>query len=439
MIQNNCLTIKSPKPKKKDFNNSKKQPETESKFPALMTRERSINSLLYLNDNSSTPQTFPTSKLVSEDIECGTGLAFKHWDSAEKEENEKWLDKYTDRTGVKKWIPRDRKSFDMNRINSWRNARYRSNFCCEGLNLNLGNHYSSASAAAAIDLANILCWGSEDCKPLNVLSSIEASVALRASGVTGIFPGGRVEPLRVKFFTESVKNSFLKSIDGAHASIGGQDDLLSSIICSLDAETARNALASDKLEEQERQRELKLKRRAEAAKERRLRRKEKEKSSMQPIAINDMLEKDPNVLQFQHQYGIFEVDNDGKLKWVQENDLNKDAPSNCMNDVAGIKREISNAAYSIHSGKSTVPIKKSANDEKPPKADFSHPLNKNINNSMKYDRSFEEDKSRKQMLKPKNNFYPKKKMPITNPSESTQKCMITHYFQTKSNTMVPKE
>ena len=264
------------------------------------------------DENDTPPQQFPTSKVICEDIECGNGLAFNHWDSGLKAENEQWLDKYSDRVGVRKWVSRDRKSVKKN---SLENIRYRSNFSCDGINLHLGNHRTSSSAAAAIDLANILLLGSEDCKPLHVLSSVEAGIALKAAGVPGIYSDGRVEPLNEKFFTENVKNSFVKSIDSALASIGGQDDLLSSIICSLDGETVRGAELHDK-QEQERQqkRDAKLKRRAKAKEERR---KKLEKMS-RIVAVDEKSDQGNGLLQFEGEHGLFEVDDNGQYAWIKD-------------------------------------------------------------------------------------------------------------------------
>lgn len=283
--------------------NINKKMSTKAEEPRV---SRSITDLD--DENDSIPQQFPGSKVIREDIECGTGLAFNHWDSALKDENEQWLDKYSDRVGIRKWISRDRKSVKKK---SFENIRYRSNFSCDGISLHLGNHRTSASAAAAVDLANILLLGSEDCKPLHVLSSVEAGIALKASGVPGIYSDGRVEPLNENFFTENVKNSFVKSIDNALASIGGQDDLLSSILCSLDGETVRGAELHDK-QEQERQqkREAKQKRRAKA------RKKLEENDTF--LAVDESSDQNSGFLQFEGEHGLFEVDRNGKFCWIKD-------------------------------------------------------------------------------------------------------------------------
>lgn len=285
---------------------------------------RGSRSITELDEESdSIPQLFPASKIICEDIECGTGLAFNHWDSALKDEDEQWLDKYSDRVGIRKWVTRDRKSVKKK---SSENTRYRSNFSCDGISLHLGNHRTSASAAAAIDLANILLLGTDDCKPLHVLSSVEAGIALKAAGVPGIYSDGRVEPLNEKFFTENVKNSFVKSIDNALASIGGQDDLLSSILCSLDVETVREADLHDK-QEQERQqkREAKLKRRAKAQEERR--KKLEENNAF--VAVDESLDHNKCFLQFEGEHGLFEVDRNGKFTWIKDTDFHTNKPLFC--------------------------------------------------------------------------------------------------------------
>ena len=52
-----------------------------------------------------------------------------------------------------------------------------------GVSVNLGsNHFTSASAAAALDIANKLYWGEDNEKPLFVLSSVEVSNAMKAIG-----------------------------------------------------------------------------------------------------------------------------------------------------------------------------------------------------------------------------------------------------------------
>ena len=118
---------------------------------------------------------------------------------------------------------------------------FKASYRIQGVFVNLGTHQSSASVAAAVDLAHILY--SEDGTPkeeLQVLSQVEANLALRSAKARKL-PSPN-NPNEFIPFNEERKKTFEYDIEKALSCIGGEDESLSLILCSIDKKSQRQAV-----------------------------------------------------------------------------------------------------------------------------------------------------------------------------------------------------
>jgi len=176
---------------------------------------------------------YPSSfQMMSDDINCGSGFGFLFRNTYLHENDPKWLFKFIDRPGITRWMVskdtgrRVRNAMcedDWDKAANCGQVRFKAKIAHQGNFFNLGgNHHSSASASASIDLANLLIFGSEQVqKPLCILSKMEAWAALNAANVPGIFTGGVIEPYKLRN-TESEKFVFESAIQRALESVGGR-------------------------------------------------------------------------------------------------------------------------------------------------------------------------------------------------------------------------
>ena len=249
-------------------------------------------------DNISTIQY--TRQILDEDISCGgTGLVFV----SEDNNNSESLGKYLDTPGVylvnagnrnmnktskrqKKRIAQEsskrswsKKKEDVQINNSNTTKIYKARVNYFGVSVNLGSYQSSASAAAAVDISNVLFWGEDNNKPLYILSMNEVESSLKAVGITNII--AESERIRQKF-DEERKAEFEQFIEAALLSIGGKDSELASIVC-----TFGQASNKDKCQNQTKMNKRKR------------------------IKSSDLL--------YDGEHVIYEVDNDGRFSWKKVN------------------------------------------------------------------------------------------------------------------------
>ncbi len=115
-----------------------------------------------------------------------------------------------------------------------------------GVSVNLGSDYlSSAPAAASLDIANQLWYGSENNKPRYVLSESELSKCIQAINNADMGDGGKQghfgslnekknTDFMQRLFTGDQKDHFESLVDRALSSLGGKDDFYAGILCGLD-------------------------------------------------------------------------------------------------------------------------------------------------------------------------------------------------------------
>jgi hypothetical protein len=146
---------------------------------------------------------------------------------------------------------------------------------------------SSASAAAALDIANKLYWGANNKRPYYVLSEAEVLRALRAVGYgTVVHPEEFVHSL----FTLERKEYFELLVDKALSSLGGRDDYYVDILCGLDHGRS-------------------MSHGGESAS------KHKAKNSKAKITKSDNAESTREKLSYNGDHVIFDIDNDGLFSW----------------------------------------------------------------------------------------------------------------------------
>ena len=276
------------------------------------------------------------SQMVGEDIRCDVGLAFIHMESDSEGESERdpvWLDRHADRPNLTRWDPHVKRPIrkgvgtstsnqlagGMKKLNQ---ILYKSRITHEGASINLGSHLSATAAAAAQDLANLSLLGSDDGKPMQILSRDEAVAALRAVEIPGCSYNGQVDAICFQF-TEQKKVLFERSIDQALASIGGQDDVLADILSSVDAETFAAAQAGDAVIAAERLVVLKKEKRARARLEKKqlflqnLKGSDSDASSSNESTMEEFAA-DVDDFLFCSGHGLYGVDSHGQLLWKRE-------------------------------------------------------------------------------------------------------------------------
>jgi len=272
------------------------------------------NNTAHIDDDDEGEKcgAFAPSQIIGEDILCGNGLCFEnipldhHSDLNDfanyADQQYLWIDKFADIPGVTRWEPSKKKYIRKSKKKSYKNGvLYRSAISLHGTSVHLGNHQLSVSAAASLDLANILFWGSEYHRPLHVLSRMEAYDALLASGAPGIHPGGHIDP-HFDTFTENHKKTFQYYVDRALTSIGGSDDKLASLLSSIDEETHKLALHTDQL--------------TEIAQLKALKKQKRKQARINKMKANNTAHTPPsNTPLFQGQHGQFDVSDSGSFCW----------------------------------------------------------------------------------------------------------------------------
>ena len=242
---------------------------------------------------------FPHSYAIDEDIECGgCGLVFLNYDP-----NPEYLNRYVYVPGVqlvkKRATIRDQQDRALKKKPNAKRAKmnaielktstesYKARLSFSNVSVNLGSYENSASAAAAVDIANVLFWGEENTKPLYLLSLKEIEMALDAIGIPNIKMAS--ETFREKF-DEDQKFIFESYIGAAVTTIGGNDDALLPILCSLEKyKSNKDKMHSKKIT------------------------KKNVKSSMKK---NKRKRTDP-IIDEQHDV-VYEVDDDGVFSWRKE-------------------------------------------------------------------------------------------------------------------------
>ena len=287
-------------------------------------------------------KAYAPSQLISEYIECGYGHVFQciksEFDVKQNDDSESyWRDSYSDRPGVTRWHPsalkRNRKNGKIiGSVCMDDNTQYRSRISFQGVFLNLGNHHSSASAAAAVDIASLLLWGSEDPKPMQILSMMEAWTALKAVGVPGIRPGGKIDTFNT-LMTASEKEKVEKIVEEALSSIGGQDDTLASFLSSINTNAHKTAQNYDKKKKKaaeiydklENTRQLEVKKQEKKEKARAVKQASIMQRKEKDIFAKIKEEKEKEIMPlFNGQHGLFDFNfNDGTYSWrvPKESDL----------------------------------------------------------------------------------------------------------------------
>ena len=185
---------------------------------------------------------FPSAHL--DDINCGTGLVFLNFGH-----DDGFLNRYLNTPGVQRFQNKaeskksNRKSTSsstkknnnihnlLGQDNDHSKSSYKARARFSDVSVNLGSHHSSASAAASVDIANVLFRGGDNEKPIYALSLNEIEIGLKAAGVKDI---KAMSDIFRKKFNEEHKNLFEHYVRTALSSIGGNDDDVASILCSLE-------------------------------------------------------------------------------------------------------------------------------------------------------------------------------------------------------------
>mmetsp|Transcript_9282 Transcript_9282/g.13793 ORF Transcript_9282/g.13793 Transcript_9282/m.13793 type:complete len:639 (-) Transcript_9282:85-2001(-) len=280
-------------------------------------------------DQTTTPLSrIPTSKYqqLLDDIDCGTGLVFLDFDNGDN----KFSNRYLSTPGVR--VFEDHKSNNKNAKNTTKGGQaeekklkdkktrkstgntkrscssprrstkgqeehhnqntttlYKARGKFFDVSVNLGCHRSSAAAAAAVDIANVLFWGGENIKkPLYVLSLNEIEKGLKAAGVNDVKALSDV--FRQKF-NEEHKVLFENYVENTLCSIGGKDDDAANVLCCL------NKYYDGK----KYKRQVKNMEGKEHNEEERRSKKRKKRGA--------------NQLLFDGEHVIYEIDNDGIFSW----------------------------------------------------------------------------------------------------------------------------
>ena len=189
--------------------------------------------------------------------------------------------------------------------------RYKSVVRYNGAPINLGTHRSSAAAVAMQDLADLALLGSEHDKKMQLLSRDEAWMALHTAKLPGVHPYGQVDQFS-SLFSANYKPIFEEKMEDALASIGGQDDMLAEVLCSLDTETQRQAEAADASASDQLNRERKYKEKQVTRRARRTDKLLKKHLAVKPRNVGPA-----NAPRFQEDHGIYGVGDDGKIFWFR--------------------------------------------------------------------------------------------------------------------------
>ena len=288
-------------------------------------------------------------QFLGEDILCDTGLAFlppDYEDPDEDETLERWRAKYENGPGVSraqmtsaasKATGRSRqyaRRSSSGSVGSFGSAggsggtsgsntvggsssdhqRYKSVVRYNGAPINLGTHRTSAAALAMQDLADLALLGSEHDKKMQLLSRDEAWMALHTAKLPGVHPYGQVDQFS-ELFSAKYKPIFEEKMEDALASIGGQDDVLAEVLCSLDNETQRQAEAADASVADQLNRVGKYKEKQVARRARRT-----EKLLKKHLAVKPWRAGPVNAPRFQKDHGIYGVGDDGKIFWFRIKD-----------------------------------------------------------------------------------------------------------------------
>jgi len=248
--------------------------------------------------------SFSIIQTLNDDIDCPVGLALNKFDS-----DVEFFDKYLCVPGVRRFqmnqsdVTKKKKlekitkssvaglSLSSSKQQHAHNSEiiYKARGKYQDVSVNLGSHHkSSASAGAAVDIANMLFWGQQNERPLYVLSQIEIEKALQASGVNDL--KATSDRFRHRF-TEDQKEYFEYCVSHAHSSIGGKDDELAAWLASIDK------LAFKKKKKTNHKRKKIEQKQANAKK---------------------------NRSQVDENYVLYEVDNDGLFSWrkLREEEIN---------------------------------------------------------------------------------------------------------------------
>ena len=286
------------------------------------------------------------SQFLGEDILCDTGLAFLPPDYDDPDEDETlkhWRAKYENGPGVtraqiassaSKATGRSRQYARRGSSGSVASSgsaaggsggtpgsnalggtssdqRYKSVVRYNGAPINLGTHRSSAAAVAMQDLADLALLGSEHDKKMQLLSRDEAWMALHTAKLPGVHPYGQVDQFS-SLFSANYKPIFEEKMEDALASIGGQDDMLAEVLCSLDTETQRQAEAADASASDQLNRVRKYKEKQVTRRARRT-----EKLLKKHLAVKPRTVGPANAPRFQEDHGIYGVGDDGKIFWFR--------------------------------------------------------------------------------------------------------------------------
>ena len=288
-------------------------------------------------------------QFLGEDILCDTGLAFlppDYDDPGEDESLEHWRAKYENGPGVTRaqMTASATKATGRSRQHARRGSsgsvgssgsaggsggtsgsntvggsssdhqRYKSVVRYNGAPINLGTHRTSAAAVAMQDLADLALLGSEHDKKMQLLSRDEAWMALHTAKLPGVHPYGQVDQFS-SLFSANYKPVFEEKMEDALASIGGQDDMLAEVLCSLDNETQRQAEAADASVADQLNRVRKYKEKQVARRSRRA-----EKLLKKHLAVKPRRTGPVNAPRFQQDHGIYGVGDDGKIFWFRIKD-----------------------------------------------------------------------------------------------------------------------
>lgn len=164
------------------------------------------------------------------------------------------------------------------------------------------------------DLADLALLGSEHDKKMQLLSRDEAWMALHTAKLPGVHPYGQVDQFS-ELFSAKYKPIFEEKMEDALASIGGQDDMLAEVLCSLDNEAHRQAEAADTSVTDQINRVRKYKEKQIARRARRT-----EKFLKKHLAVKPWTAGPVNAPRFQKDHGIYGVGDDGKIFWFRIKD-----------------------------------------------------------------------------------------------------------------------
>jgi hypothetical protein len=240
-------------------------------------------------------RTFTASQLVTEDIQCSTGLVFQDIDE-DGGLSKSNIEKFGDRPHVKRFL-RKRRRTNVSDNGDDKDVLFKASMRIQEVFVNLGTHKSSVSAAAAVDLANVLCSEHDNTHNLQVLSHAEANLALRSADARKIPTSDN--PSQFIPFNAERKKAFEYDIEKALSCIGGEDESLSLMICSIDKKTQKQAEISSK-----RNRSLPTRNKEE-------RERKSPSSTVQNITSSEA--------DFHGKHHVFEVDEEGVYSWTFEN------------------------------------------------------------------------------------------------------------------------